>query len=663
MSTNEIKLKITIDGKEAIATLDATQNDLTNLTKTIRDANNNSKTFSDNIVHAFAQARNLFQGLNETISVFKQVLGGQLNEYMNAEAAMIKLETALKQTNQYTNQNIEDLKNYSSQLQEMTIYGDDATQTIMAQLVAMGLNIEQTKKAALLSADLATIMGTDLNAAAKVMGDLFAGDATMINRYVKGLDESILKSGDLNKIIEMLNERIGGQAKAIGDSASGSLAKMNNAIGDLKENAGELISKALSPIVKVIADIIGSINNLSPYLSGLIGAVGSLTAAFITLQITGIGGAVKSIFTELIPAIASATTKFFTMQTMLGSAGWLTLGFAAVAGGVFYLTQKINENAESIKQHRKAVDDAYPNWDKSGFGGAKPLQSGEFTWSKSDIINNVKNSNKVTAHNQGTGVTGSVKSGNNQTRSKNNYNTNIDKKDMLIYGLDEPAAKSMADIFIAEDVRRFNEFKNIKELEVKASEEAAYAKLRVEQDTNEMIQQTVEETERAKLEMAQGTLQNIASLFAQHTVAYKVFSIAQATIDTYKAATAALGTPPVGPWNIAFAASIIAAGLANVAKIVSTKVGFAQGGLLPAGKAGIVEGWHNEIIAPEKTFIDVFKSELRPKIYNSLAQDNNIDKIINKLDNWQKEITFKIKGNDLVTSYDRNKNNQLIYSY
>jgi hypothetical protein len=57
--------------------------------------------------------------------------------------------------------------------------------------------------------------------------------------------------------------------------------------------------------------------------------------------------------------------------------------------------------------------------------------------------------------------------------------------------------------------------------------------------------------------------------------------------------------------------------------------GFAEGGKLPKGRSGFVEGWHDEIIAPEKTFVEVFRQELRPQIYGqmSIAGNNNSELI------------------------------------
>jgi len=111
----------------------------------------------------------------------------------------------------------------------------------------------------------------------------------------------------------------------------------------------------------------------------------------------------------------------------------------------------------------------------------------------------------------------------------------------------------------------------------------------------------------------------------------KTFSIVQATIATYEAATKAynalVGIPIVGPGlAVAAAAAAIAAGLANVAVIQSQEVpGLAEGGRLRKGQAGYIEGWANEIVAPEKTFIQVFREDLMPELMKVMLSERPRD--------------------------------------
>ncbi len=73
-------------------------------------------------------------------------------------------------------------------------------------------------------------------------------------------------------------------------------------------------------------------------------------------------------------------------------------------------------------------------------------------------------------------------------------------------------------------------------------------------------------TQEQKLMIVSDFLGAAASLFAEHTAAYKIIAAAQATMDTYVAANKALAAYPP-PYNFIAMATVIAAGIANVAKI------------------------------------------------------------------------------------------------
>ena len=92
-------------------------------------------------------------------------------------------------------------------------------------------------------------------------------------------------------------------------------------------------------------------------------------------------------------------------------------------------------------------------------------------------------------------------------------------------------------------------------------------------------------TTDAKLGLAAGFASNLAMIFGENSAIGKAAAIAETTINTYAAATAAYkslaGIPVVGPaLGIAAAAAAIAAGVANVKKIVAVKSG------LPGESAG-----------------------------------------------------------------------------
>jgi hypothetical protein len=94
-----------------------------------------------------------------------------------------------------------------------------------------------------------------------------------------------------------------------------------------------------------------------------------------------------------------------------------------------------------------------------------------------------------------------------------------------------------------------------------------------------------------KIQAIEATLQIVAGLVDEQSVAGKAVAVALTLIDTYQSATAAykavVGIPVVGPTLAPIAAAAaIAAGLATVKKIVSTKVPSAKGEGQAAGSSG-----------------------------------------------------------------------------
>ena len=116
--------------------------------------------------------------------------------------------------------------------------------------------------------------------------------------------------------------------------------------------------------------------------------------------------------------------------------------------------------------------------------------------------------------------------------------------------------------------------------EKKIAEDLAKAKLQIERDAAQM-----------KRDIVANSLGAVASLIGEETKAGKALAIAQAYINMYSAATAALAPPPLGAGPVfgkIAAVGAIAAGLANIKSIINTQLpgvddsGDSEGGGTPA---------------------------------------------------------------------------------
>ena len=179
------------------------------------------------------------------------------------------------------------------------------------------------------------------------------------------------------------------------------------------------------------------------------------------------------------------------------------------------------------------------------------------------------------------------------------------------------------------------------ELEFKYQKEIEYAN-KIGADTTKIEEEyaakqiaIAKAKENAKLAAAQQIAGTLKGLFDENTVAYKVASIAEASIATYLAANKALATVPP-PLNVPAAVATVAAGLVNVSKIA----GFAEGSesMTPVGgeyqvadlssHTGIISGTPNisrangdNMLATVKTGEAILNQKQQSKLNSMLGFD------------------------------------------
>lgn len=138
------------------------------------------------------------------------------------------------------------------------------------------------------------------------------------------------------------------------------------------------------------------------------------------------------------------------------------------------------------------------------------------------------------------------------------------------------------------ELEKFEAYKKALRKQGLADEKKLISDMDKERDSelDRAIKRTVEEVRAKKAaaaaekQLASQTADAALALGDQVFEGNKEWSIASAMIATFRAVAGQLAMEPVGPWNIALAAIMLASGLAQVAKIESTSVG---GGTAGAG--------------------------------------------------------------------------------
>ncbi|NBW79722.1 MAG: hypothetical protein EBR27_12035, partial [Betaproteobacteria bacterium] len=165
-------------------------------------------------------------------------------------------------------------------------------------------------------------------------------------------------------------------------------------------------------------------------------------------------------------------------------------------------------------------------------------------------------------------------------------------------------------------------------------------------------------TADAKLTIESNLFMAARTLIDQQSALGKGIAIAEAIRNTYRGATLALATYPP-PWGVAAAASTVAVGLAQVAKITAAN----SGALVTGGQVGqdtnpflLSKG---EIVAPARSFDEVVEGTARQRGFVKAGETGQTDALLRELINKIDTKTVAITVNTDVVA-DENGINSLV---
>lgn len=181
-------------------------------------------------------------GLSATLgSVVKiaRKVSETINECTNAYKSQIiaerALDTAIQNNPFVTGESSKALKEFASEMQRVSNYGDEELIPMMANLVSLGRTESETMQIMSVAMDMSAGMGISLDSAITQLNATLNGSIGRLgqqNKELKGLTEEELKQG---KAVEILGKKFKGFASATADTSK----QLKNIKGDFKEVIGQ----------------------------------------------------------------------------------------------------------------------------------------------------------------------------------------------------------------------------------------------------------------------------------------------------------------------------------------------------------------------------------------------------------------------------------------
>ena len=234
----------------------------------------------------------------------------------------------------------------AGELQSKSTFGDEAIIEQQAFLAALGLTEEQISSTITAAVQLSSALGMDLTSSVKNLAKTYGGMTGELGESIpalKNLTAEQLKTGEAVKYV---NDNYKGFAEIAASTGTGPLVQLKNTIGDIAEQFGVILLPSLQKVANTLKSVAEWIQNLSPEWKETIVNVGAGVAAIGPLLV--VGNKALTLFKLLIPAISGVAGALTTLTAT-------PIGGAVVAlGGLVALLVKANSEAKNLRENFQA---------------------------------------------------------------------------------------------------------------------------------------------------------------------------------------------------------------------------------------------------------------------------------------------------------------------
>ena len=352
---NDINLKITIDGKEANATIQLTDENIKQLYKSYKLGSDQAGDASTAMLRGLTNARDAIGGLKEVGSLLSGIFGEGIQKAHDYELAMAKIEGVIKSNGSAAGYTAGEIDKLSSSFSKSSLFSkSDILNAQQILLTFENIGHDTLPMATQAVMGLASTMGTDMAGAAKTMGMVLENPVEMMRRlrsmgivldadqkeHIKTVQEEQGINAAGAVILEILAKKYGEVNTEIQKTDAFKINQMEKEFSKLQKTAGGMEASLVEPFLNIGS----AISAVNPKLGGLAVMAGQVTTALVTLRVTGI-----------MPAFSSMSLFGNSLASLGGliAAGGILAGVAALTYGL--------DKLSTAYQKAKIAQDNYQN--------------------------------------------------------------------------------------------------------------------------------------------------------------------------------------------------------------------------------------------------------------------------------------------------------------
>jgi len=186
----------------------------------------------------------IVSGFNSIVEIGKESIAASAE----SEVAINNLTSALSRTGRLSKETRNEFIEFASAMEKTTTLTDEAVLGSVSLLASLTkLSNEGLREAAKASADLAVVLGIDLDSATRIVAKAAEGNITVLKRYGIEAKKGASDSETFKNTLDALNSKFSGAATAQLNTYAGAVKSLGISYDQIKEPIGDIITQ--NPLV------------------------------------------------------------------------------------------------------------------------------------------------------------------------------------------------------------------------------------------------------------------------------------------------------------------------------------------------------------------------------------------------------------------------------
>lgn len=335
--------------------------ELTKVQGAVDELNQKVKEFSEqasNVDRIWSGAMyNIGEQISNLALKFPSLATATIQAFGQQEAVLQRLSAAVRSSGGNVSEVLPIMRQFASDIQAITTYGDEQVHSMMAMATSMGVTAGQMDGVMRSAIGLSTALGMDVTTATKAAAAAVQGKTTMLQEYIPSLVKCKTEEEKLAQV-QQLSASGFAQAEAAANTLDGKLKQAANAWGDLQEVMGEAFApaaKAVAGLVKGICSVMAENATITKVLTT---ALASCAVGFAFANVGGLMNVAKMFFgVATATKTAAGAMHTFSLAIKANPIGLIASAAAASVLGLAQLADYV-ANLESEEEKEAAAQEA-----------------------------------------------------------------------------------------------------------------------------------------------------------------------------------------------------------------------------------------------------------------------------------------------------------------